>query len=95
MSPAEGPLPPQYPEHDKMTALRSKIDVVTEFLEWAEAQGYLIGKHAEEPFGDCYAIIPAGIERLLADHFKIDLKKIEQEKRDMLDELRRMNEVRP
>ncbi|MDB5243627.1 MAG: hypothetical protein JWP57_4252 [Spirosoma sp.] len=68
---------PKYPEHEKLAARKAEHDAVTEFIEFAtdsrEAWNLL----------DSYRI-----PELMALYFKVDPKKLEQEKRAMLAELR-------
>lgn len=115
-----------YPEHDKLTAIKDESQLIGEFIEtsgyilaqYREAGDngqppyiWLYGKHhtkvpdlgdyiagrAEhnpdyESWGE--ALVPVGlpITQILADYFDIDLRKIEDEKRAMLDQLRKANQ---
>lgn len=72
------------PECDKMMAVRDDAAVLTEFLDYLDLRGLQIwdverhGKYAPSaPFG-------GSREQLLADFFKIDLDKVEEEKRELL-----------
>ena len=89
--------PSEYPEHEKMRAISEKSQVVGEFIDWLREDGHDICKfekhtrHSDE-LGDW---TPEGwypqrrrIEQLLADFFEIDLDKIEDEKRAMLEQMR-------
>jgi hypothetical protein len=78
----------QYPECEKMAAIKDKSQVIGEFLEWAsETQGFRLC------ISDWYSneYIPIGMttEILLAKFFDIDLNKVEIEKRKILDNIRR------
>lgn len=78
----------RYPECEKMAAVKDQSQVIGEFLEWAEAtQEFELCIYS----GYSKEYIPVGItkERLLARFFDINLDKVEKEKRQMLDELRR------
>ena len=73
----------QYPEHAKMILINDQSQAVGEFLE---TSGYMLcefdeGTHEWMP-------VNKTVERMLADHFGIDLDKIEAEKRAMLESLR-------
>lgn len=92
----------QFPEHEKMHAVKSRSQSIGEFLEWLRSEkGYVIcerlrtsdGDEEEEDDDADYELVPAnlGITKLLAEFFKIDLEKIEAEKRQMLDQLRAAN----
>jgi hypothetical protein len=81
----------QYPEHDKLRLIRDKSQAIGEFLS-------LLGQHGLTlcEFHEKYnEYLPTGItiQKLLAKHFGIDLVKLDDEKRDMLDELRRLNDA--
>lgn len=81
-----------FPEHEKITAVKDESQAIGEFIE---SSGYRLCEWSEEAdLCDCGDYIPgyvpvAGtIETILAKYFKIDLDKIEQEKRAMLEALR-------
>ena len=87
----------KYPEHQKLMAVQQYSQVIGEFLEWlqAEPQGYAIC--AFDLFlGDEGRYFPANlnITVTLAGFFKIDLVKIDQEKSQMLDELRDVHQIK-
>lgn len=83
-------------ELDKMRAVKDDSAVISGFIDWLEEEGYQICKHQETIFhsqelGD---YTPEGwypqrktYEQLLADFFEIDLEKIEQERRELLESL--------
>lgn len=82
----------KYPECEKMDAIRDQSQAIGEFLEWLShdknfsiCSFYNPGDHC---FGE-FRPITDGVEQLLAEFFCINLKKIEKEKRQMLDELRK------
>lgn len=78
-----------YPEHEKMAALRDKIDVVTDFLEWCGQNGQHVVTIDRE--ASRYHVVVddiLGIEELLAAYFLIDRRELEREKRAMLAEIR-------
>ena len=94
----------QYPEHEKLKALEGKNDAVAGFLEWMAENEYVIARHHEHN-RDCRKSgefvcgynqddlypVRRNIESLMAEYFKISLTKLEDEKRAMLDEIRRNN----
>lgn len=64
----------EYPEHDKMQAIKNDSQAQGEILEWlSSSKGIMLGQ---------------GISELLAEYHEIDLKKIETEKRAMLAKIR-------
>lgn len=86
----------KYPEHEKLKLVKDKSQLIGEFIsEWLPSQGYTICETYNDPDslrdGE---FLPARVrpEELLARFFDIDLKKIEEEKRAMLEEQRRLNE---
>lgn len=75
----------EYPEHERMMAIKPEADRIAEFLEWVEYHDELTmavwddeGELRDGP----------GIETILADYFSIDLKKIQAEKDEMIRRLR-------
>jgi hypothetical protein len=89
---------PNYPEHEKLKAIKDKSQAVGEFLEWLGAEGIHLAKYHEHS-DDCRrgccdeGLYPhhESIINILARHFEIDNNKIETEKRKMLQNLRDEN----
>jgi hypothetical protein len=94
----------EYPEHDKMHALRpvvpgwtrdqidefAKNRVVGDFLEWLSDNGYYICRSSnEDTIYPRYVPEFKSVEKWLAEHFQIDQDKIDKEKRTMIEEIRR------
>lgn len=83
---------PTYPEHVKLEAISDKSQCIYDFLEWAAERGYQLAKWTEgERRGsqELFYIRESRMD-LLAAFFEIDLKKIEAEKRAMLDYMRKL-----
>lgn len=114
-----------YPEHEKLHAIKDQSQSIGEFIEWLGENGYSICERrdaesrservkkifspsgrAVEDFGSAFCAILEAVadnaclywpttkrlpESLLADYFKIDQNKLEDEKRAMLDHLRTSN----
>ena len=76
---------PDYPEHEKLKEIANTSQVIGEFLEWLDEQGILLCKFGE--FDIAYPCRESK-ETLLAQHFKINLVKLEAEKRAMVASLR-------
>ena len=72
-----------YPEHEKMEAVLYDSQIIGEFLE---SSPYVLG----EWYGDLLVPVSWSTEQVLANYFGIDLKKIEDEKRQMLEEIKNM-----
>jgi hypothetical protein len=98
----------EYPECEKMSRAREEgSQKIGEFLEWLETQGiHLVTELTDEqleeladgddPGLDCewrhYRQCMKTREQLIADFFGIDLKKVEEERRAMIEALRKENE---
>lgn len=97
----------EYPEHDKLAKVKDKSQTCGQFLDWLESDGRILCKYHKhtddcgvDRWGhpDCgyseESLVPihTSIEDLLAEFFQIDRKKLEQEKRQMLNEIRRAND---
>lgn len=85
----------KYPEHEKLKLVKDKSQAIGEFLEWLQQQGILLCTERpgadEDGYQDAYRHHHESTENLLARFFNIDLTKIEAEKREMLDEMRKAN----
>lgn len=80
----------KYPEHEKATKVTDDSQKLGEFIEWLGSQGIFLATPDPRAnrFGG-HVLITESEEQILARYFKIDLKKLEQEKRAMLVALRR------
>lgn len=77
-------------ECDKMHAVQNESQVIGNFLEWLlQKQGMVLCSYCDE-IGLSPMVV--NIEELLADYFEIDLNKVEQEKRAILDQQRAEND---
>jgi hypothetical protein len=77
-----------YPEHEKMSTIVDKSQAIGEFLEWIrESKKFTVC--VWNPWNGQFSPIRTSIDKLLAEYFEIDLSKIEQEKQNMLEEIRR------
>ncbi len=88
-----------YPEHDKLHAVNERSQAVGEFLGWL-SERFVICEWVDQDQADELCLVcgsdasgfhPAGktIEEWLTEHFKIDQAKLEEEKRAMLDIVRK------
>ena len=73
------------PELDKMLAVQEKSQVIGEFLEWLRDE---LQFEICDYDGDEYCSVGRNTEQLLADFFKIDLNKCEQERQQILADLK-------
>lgn len=75
-----------YPEHEKLKAVKDRSQACGEFLEWLAQQEYWLAEY-DDDYIDLHPIrIP--ITRLLARFFEIDEEKLEAEKLQMLEAIR-------
>lgn len=78
----------EYPEHEKLSAVSDESQAVGEFIVWlSDERGILLAERQ----GFEFLPISASIQSLLSEFFEIDMKKIEAEKRQMLEELKEGN----
>lgn len=85
----------QYPELDKMKAAREKSAILSDFLDWMNENGIRLCRNNPDHYwakGGEYYQITESYEQLLAQYFNIDLNKVEEERRRILDEQRALNE---
>lgn len=80
------------PEHAKLHAIKDQSQKLGEFIEWLHEQGMEICVCEQYDHNHEYFPIYKSIEQLLADYFEIDLDKLEEEKRSMIEQLRRAND---
>lgn len=86
----------QYPECEKMAAVKDRSQVIGEFLDWLLNEKEFVIAHYD-PYesdhgGETLVCDQKDIEIWLAEFFNIDLDKIEKERCQILDEIRRKNE---
>ncbi len=76
----------EYPEHEKLKALGGKNQTVGDFIMWLGENGMVIAE--EEGDGELW---PArkNINELIGAFFDIDQNKLEAEKQQMLEALRK------
>lgn len=82
------------PECDKMIAIQDKSMILSNFVDWLGSSGYAICTFEETPGypKEQWISIRKSYEKLFAEYFGIDLKKVEQEKRAVLESLRNQND---
>lgn len=81
----------EYPECEKMAAVKDQSQKIGEFIEWlrSEKDWEICEWWGKLNHGGSYSPARFSTENLLAEFFNIDLDKVEKERRQMLDELRR------
>ncbi len=84
---------PLTPELDKMLAVKEKSQLIGEFLEHLqEGEVYLCQMQDAEDGEQVFRETNFTIEQILANYFKIDLDKAEQERVDLLEWVRETQE---
>lgn len=74
-----------YPEHDKLKGLNGANNTVGDFIEWLAENGYVIAEWGDS--GNYLEAATIGRDALIALFFEINPRKLEDEKRAMLDSL--------
>lgn len=80
-----------YPEHQKLKAVKEKAEIVGQFMDWIEEEGYLFARHCDDDNELISCHLPR--EVTLARFFGINLGKIDAEKRAMLEECRKLHNL--
>ena len=70
-----------YPECEKMKLVKDDAETIGQFLEWL----------TENQRDGNYVPLPDDLNDLLSDYFNIDLELVEEEKDQMLEEIRVAN----
>lgn len=80
----------KYPECEKMQGVKDKSQAIGEFLEWlgSEKEVFLAKWELDEYEDEYITRFLYSAEKLLAEFFNIDLNKVEQERRQILSELK-------
>lgn len=81
----------EYPEHERLKKVQDKSQAIGEFLEWAHDEKEYVLCWKSYMTQSRFEPIQVSKELLLAEFYAIDLQKIEQEKRLMLEEMRQAN----
>ena len=82
----------KYPECEKLAAVSDKSQAIGAFLEWLrETKEYEIAKwDTDDRLGiDKLSPVHYSIESLLAEYFEIDMNKVEKERQQILEDVRK------
>lgn len=85
---------PKTPELDKMKKIQEKSQEIGYFLDWLNAEKSWIlckmfeGEEDNHTHKGDYLPAHFNIEKLLAEYFRIDLQKVEKERRAILEAIR-------
>lgn len=74
------------PELDKIREVREQSEKIGDFLEWLRGEKIVLTEWDDEQ--ERYFDIHKNIEEILAEYFKINLNKAEEERQAILRELR-------
>ena len=81
-----------YPEHEKMKAIAAESNRIGDFIDWLEMQDlHICERVITYRDGFEYERTTRPMEKLLAEFYEIDLKKIDAEKRQMLKAMQELN----
>jgi len=90
----------EYPEHENLEVIKEESQIIGLFLDCLGDMNLALCKW-EEGHGYGYEWVPSGyyhsnksIEEILAEYFKIDRKKLEEEKQQMLSQFIEANNVK-
>lgn len=93
---AKKPAEAQYPMHEKLKALGTDKLTVQRFIDWLfDEKEWEICEEAEYErgeYGDRLVPIRKRREDIMAEFFEIDLTVLDDEKRAMLDNIRKLNQ---
>jgi len=82
-----------YPEHEKLKALQPQTKAVQAFIDWLfDEKGWTIANDDGKEHIRDSGLWPVRMSReeIMAAHFEIDLRKLDDEKRAMLDHHREL-----
>lgn len=84
----------KYPQSEKLLEVKDQSQLIGEFLSWLNSEGYEIAEWDEnddeltsEYMPEILYPVSLSIEKLLAKYFDIDLFELENERRQMIEEL--------
>ena len=83
----------KYPEHEKLKEVQEQSQAIGDFLENMEYKGIELAEWGHYFKGAPKSLVPIHKSRqtILAEYFGIDLKKLEQEKQQMIEEMRALH----
>lgn len=80
---------PECPECEKLTRVSEESNKIGNFLDWLAEKNIVLAIY--ETRDELLYPLRKSFEKLLAEYFEIDLNKVEQERRALLDWLREIN----
>lgn len=79
-----------YEEHEKLKSIKNESETIGQFLEWQKTRNRDLCTF-DSKFDEFAPTFNGSIEKILGEYFEIDLKKLEKEKCQMIEELRCVN----
>jgi len=78
-----------YPEHEKLEAVREHSQAIGEFFDWLMndrpgGKVFMCERHPKNEIDNIWVPITGGAEKLIAEYYDIDEKRLEAEKRAIL-----------
>ena len=78
----------EYPECDKLSKVSKESHIIGAFLDWCNSEGVHLATYYEDRG---LVVDRRSIEQVLADYYDIDLDKVEEERRHILEMQRHAN----
>jgi len=81
----------KYPECEKLEKVSEESQKIGAFLDWLQNETkYIIAEYSDDEEGEALLFpIHKAIEQILAEYFKIDLNKVEKERKQILEDIRK------
>lgn len=81
---------PACPECEKLSKVSEQSNKIGDFLDWLRQHSIVLCTYDDdsEQYFDAGMMTDSGINRLLAQYFGVDLNKVEEERRALLEWLR-------
>lgn len=83
---------PTYPELERMNAISKESQTCGEFLVWLREEKKFTLCQTVTSSNWAYHPVHVDMTKLLAEFFRIDLNKVEEERRVILDSIRQSND---
>ena len=92
----------EYPECEKIAEVSEELNKIGRFLNWLKMEkGFVLGEYYKvdeiddiSDYGDLEEVIfpvHTSTDKLLAEYYDIDMNKVEEERREMLEDIRSKN----
>lgn len=79
----------EYPECERLVSVSKESQALGEFLDWLiQDKGIVLCNRTGNRIDNLWAPQLQSIEAILAEYFHIDLERVEEERRQILEEIR-------